>query len=429
MLTQVEIQNFRIFKYINQPLNSFQILVGANASGKTTFLDTVNFVADIIDLGIDEAVFKRTSNYHDLTWKNLGGDIEIALEFKLPLEIQNKLEDNKAMDCLRYEIKIGIHEEKQELGILGERTLLLHQKNLAENIQQEKTQLMFPFYEEANHSVWNKKYRNTPKKTSKVIINKIPNGNDSFYPETYAKSSGGWIPSFKLGHRKSALANIPADDDKFPASNWLKEYLKDGIQLLMLNSLGIRQSSRPGLGKNFQNDGSNLPWVIETLEKHNHSLFKDWIRHLQTALPDIENITIHEIPDNKHKYLKIHYQNGIVVPSWMASDGTLRLLALTLIAYLPDFKGTYLIEEPENGIHPRAMETVFQSLSSIYDAQILLASHSSVFLGIARLSDLLCFAKTEEGIADIVKGENHPRLKNWKDDSNLSMLFAGGILG
>lgn len=72
----------------------------------------------------------------------------------------------------------------------------------------------------------------------------------------------------------------------------------------------------------------------------------------------------------------MHYRNGLQAPSWLVSDGTLRFLALTLLAYLPDPAGPYLIEEPENGIHPRNVETVFESLSSVYDAQVLLATHS-----------------------------------------------------
>ncbi|MBM4388409.1 MAG: ATP-binding protein, partial [Deltaproteobacteria bacterium] len=117
------------------------------------------------------------------------------------------------------------------------------------------------------------------------------------------------------------------------------------------------------------------------------------------------------------------------VPSWMASDGTLRLLALTLPAYLKNFKGVYLIEEPENGVHPRAMETAYQSLSSVYDAQILLATHSPIILSMVEPSNVLCFAKTGEGATDIVNGEQHPKLKHWKGDPNLSVLFAGGVLG
>ena len=120
---------------------------------------------------------------------------------------------------------------------------------------------------------------------------------------------------------------------------------------------------------------------------------------------------------------------NLEVPSWMVSDGTLRLLSLTLPAYLTDLKGIYLIEEPENGIHPRAVETVFQSLSSVYDAQILLATHSPVILGIAEANQVLCFAKTPEGATDIVSGDKHPALKDWKGETNLGVLFASGVLG
>ena len=66
------------------------------------------------------------------------------------------------------------------------------------------------------------------------------------------------------------------------------------------------------------------------------------------------------------RYLVILYANGARVPSWLASDGTSRLLALTIPAYLRNLEGVFLVEEPENGIHPRAIETVIQSLSSIY---------------------------------------------------------------
>ena len=112
----------------------------------------------------------------------------------------------------------------------------------------------------------------------------------------------------------------------------------------------------------------------------------------------------------------------------MVSDGTLRLLALTLPAYLPELGGMYLIEEPENGIHPRAVETMFQSLSSVYDAQILLATHSPVILSVVKLNQVLCFAKTADGATDIVQGHQHPALRQWRGETNLGVLFASGVM-
>jgi predicted ATPase len=113
----------------------------------------------------------------------------------------------------------------------------------------------------------------------------------------------------------------------------------------------------------------------------------------------------------------------------LASDGTLRLLALTIPAYLDDLAGVFLIEEPENGIHPRAIETVLQSLSSMYSSQVLIATHSPVALNMLEPKDLLCFAKDENGATDIVSGDCHPVLRDWKQgEPDLGILFASGIL-
>jgi predicted ATPase len=72
-------------------------------------------------------------------------------------------------------------------------------------------------------------------------------------------------------------------------------------------------------------------------------------------------------------------------------------LALTLPAYVTEFEGTFLIEEPENEIHPKAAEAVYQSLSSVYAAQVLMATHSPVMLSLVEPDQVLCFAKDEQG--------------------------------
>jgi len=116
------------------------------------------------------------------------------------------------------------------------------------------------------------------------------------------------------------------------------------------------------------------------------------------------------------------------VPQWMVSDGTLRLLALTFLAYLPVPQGVYLVEEPEIGVHPTAIETVMQSLSSIYEGQVLVTSHSPIVLSLPRPSQLLCFQKAQNGTI-IISGDEHPLLKEWRSGADLSDLFAAGVLG
>lgn len=427
MIRRIEVKNYRSLKYIDQTLDSFHVLVGPNASGKTTFMDVISFLADIVKLGIDEAIGNRSANYNDLTFSSQGGDIELAIEIGLPLEISKTL-DNR-FDRARFEIRIGLSNDTQEHVIKEERVLLLNTKVHNDGKQEKSYQrALFPELKCDPVSILNKKYPGKSGVSYKSVIRKKPEGNDNFYDETYVTSGKGWLPSFKLGPKRSALANLPADETKFPASTWLKGFLFDGVQLFILDSLSIREASPPGQVKKFKTDGSNLPWVINDLKK-DEKQFRKWIAHVQTALPDIINIDTIEREDDKHRYLRIFYEGNIRVPSWLVSDGTLRLLALTLPAYLPDFTGVYLIEEPENGIHPKAVETIFLSLSSVYNAQIMLASHSPIVLSLVERDQVLCFAKTQGGITDIVNGSDHPALRDWKGETNLSVLYASGILG
>lgn len=423
MIYCIEAKNYRSLKYIRQTINNFQVMIGANASGKTTFLDVISFISDIVQLGIDDAISKRAPMFQDLTCLGKGGTIQLALEIHLPDNIRAKLSDLE-FSYIRYEMEIGIADQTEEHAIIEESAILIKENAIRTKIKPQQMDL-FPMLHEEPDSILNKKYKD---KHSRRIFRKKPGGNDNFYDETQERAGKGWMPSFKFGIKKTALGNLPADATKFPASSWLKEFLTEGIQLFILDSLKIRMPSPPGQSRRFKPDGSNLPWVIDDLKKIPKRLER-WLAHLKTALPDITDIEIIERPEDRHKYIRVHYSNGGKIPSWLVSDGTLRLFALTIIAYLPDLRSIFLIEEPENGIHPKAIETVYQSLSSVYESQILLASHSPIILSMVQSRDVLCFAKTREGITDIVSGADHPKLKNWKGSINLSDLFAGGILG
>ncbi len=418
MITLVEALNYRCLRYIRQPLDPFHVLVGPNASGKTTFLDVIAFLGRLVSDGPDAAIEERTPNFYDLLWRNEGTEFELAVEARIPEGLRTLL--RKDFDTVRYEVSVALDPENQERGLRAERVLL---KSTAPPVFQ--TRELFPEIVDVPKALSEAR---DPKQT-RTVVNKIPGGNDNFYSETYPEKGKGWVPSIKLGPRRSALGSIPADESKFPVSTWFRTMLVSGVQQIVLNSLLIRRASPPGKGLGFKPDGSNLPWVVADLRQRSPERFQHWVGHLRTALPDLEDIKTIERPEDKHRYLVLNYGAGLEVPSWMASDGTLRMLALTLPAYLEDFTGIYLVEEPENGIHPRAIETMFQSLSSVYNAQVLTATHSPVILSTVEAEQVLCFAKTSEGATDIVRGSEHPALQAWKHETTLGTLFAAGVLG
>ena len=418
MITLVEALNYRCLRYTRRPLNPFHVLVGPNASGKTTFLDVIGFLSDLVFLGLDHALADRTQNHEELLFRGQGDRFELAVEARIPYDLR-QLTMRPEWDTVRYQVAIGFDETKRRFEFKSE-TLLLKKAETPKSRQSS----LFPMPPATPRSLLDD-FRG---RNNKVVINKAPGGNDNFYNEARPPNTG-WAPSFRLGPLRSALGNLLADAESFPVATWFRDYLGQGVQRFALNSFMIRTPSPPARVSGFLPDGSNLPWVVADMRERNPKSHKAWTKHLRTALPDLVDIATFERPEDRHCYMIYEYDGGLKIPSWLVSDGTLRLTALTLPAYLDDMRGIYLIEEPENGIHPKAVATAYDSLSSVYDAQVLLATHSPVVLNDAQVSDVLCFAKDDDGATDIVLGSEHPVLAKWQGQADLGSLLASGVLG
>lgn len=417
MFNRIEARAFRSLMAVEQDLGRFRVLVGPNGSGKTTFLDVIAFLSDLMRNRGDvrQTAMDRSVTFQKLLWMEQGESFQLALEADIPETVRTAMsEDTRSFSRVRYEVEIGV-DNGDEVG-LNQETLWL---KIPDGARPAQPRLAFP-----KPRVLEPSLRLASKKGRKAAITKKLGGNDNYYPE----GRKSYTPSFKLGRTKSALANVPADSEAFPVSTWFRDLLEKGVQTLELNGRAIRQPSAPGAGRQFQPDGSNLPWVVDALRR-DRKRFRQWLSHVRTALGDVIDVTTVERPEDRHRYLIVTYSNGAAVPSWLVSDGTLRLLALTIPAYLPALFGTFLIEEPENGIHPRAIETVVQSLASIYSGQVLMATHSAIALNMVEPEEVLCFGKDSTGATDIVSGDEHPALREWRrGNPDLGYLFATGIL-
>ncbi len=428
MLTRIEALNYRSLRYISQRVLPFQTLVGPNGSGKSSFLDVVGFLGDVLRVGPYRAILgdgsnvaQRAADLSHLTWMRQGRRFELAVDIAVPEHRLAKLGAGGKYGAARYEIAVESRLKSNEVVLAAETLWLKPQNGDSKAIADAQ---LFPNPAKPPEAIIREANKKTPKGWRKVVNKIAESGNDYFLAETTE-----WNNSFRLGPNKSALANLPEDEDRFPVATWVKRFLMEGVRKVVLSADAIRRPSPPGSPYQFLPDGSNLPWVVQALKEKDAARFDRWIEHFRTAIPDLKTVTTMSRPEDNHRYIVVEYENGLQAPSWVVSDGTLRMLALTLLAFIPDAEGIYLIEEPENGIHPKAVETVYQSLSSVYGAQVLCASHSPVVLGLAKPANLLCFAKDSSGATDIVSGDEHPRLRNWKGTLDLGTLFAAGVLG
>lgn len=281
MITQIETLNYRSLRYIRQPLTPFQVLIGPNASGKSTFLDVVAFLADVVreKEGVSGAVEARVPDLRDLTWMRRGDMFELAVEAAVPTTLRRQ--QNGQAGRLRYEVRVGMQAPGHEVNLLGETLWLC--REMEEDEPAERT--LFPLPPAPPAAIVRSAGQHTPQGWRR-IVNKVPSsGNDYFRSET-----SDWNNLFRLGPQRSALANLPEDEDKFPAAIWFRRLLLEGVQRLALNSDALRRPSRPGVTRRFLPDGSNLPWVVRDLEESDAGRITGWVAHLRTALPDLQGI-------------------------------------------------------------------------------------------------------------------------------------------
>jgi predicted ATPase len=374
---RIEAVGYRCLREINQKLNPFEILVGANGSGKSSFLDVIHLLSDFLRDGLQTAIDRRTRTFQDLVWGRQGTTFRFTAELSVP---RNR--------GLLYTVAIALDEQAGKVEVADESATLL----FGENAHKQQPVM-------------------------------VRSGKRVHY---YAEDGKGEFIQDRL-RNQSSLQAVPRDD-AFPTMAWFRDLLEEEIRTVVLDPKALAEPSLAHGAAEHLNTGAALAWQIEHLEKTHAQHFKDWTSHVRTALPDV--CKIESIPqpwNDNRRFVRIHYENGVQVPSWMLSEGTLRLLALTILAYLPNIDGAYLIEEPENGVHPAALETIYQSLSSVYNAQVIVATQSPVLLSMATPEQILCFSKTPEGTT-IIRGDEHPALKEWQGEVSLGTMVASGIL-
>ena len=391
MITLVEARNYRCLRSVIAPLRAFQILVGPNGSGKSAFMDVLGFLRDLVSKNLSAAVEDRTKpigDFRDLVWGREESGFGLSVEAEIP-EGQRLPSDVHSFSHLRYDVSVRAEPER-DAPLIDTETVALVDRIHGETLTvaaQMHTHAQFFREDGTQHP---------------------------YQPEIHRKTS--------------VLSHLPPDPTGFPASIWFTNFLREGIVNVSLSTEDLHQPSTVEAEKASKLTGANLARSVFDLQEKQSESFEAWIRHLRTALPDLESVFTKVREESRLRYLVVRDHNGVELPSWTISDGTLCLLALTILAYLPEPNVVYLIEEPENAVHPTAVDTIYQSLSSLYDGQVLMASHSPILLGLAKKEQLLCFSRTPQG-TQIVPGNEHPVLQEWKGEVNLSDLFAAGVLG
>lgn len=107
-------------------------------------------------------------------------------------------------------------------------------------------------------------------------------------------------------------------------------------------------------------------------------------------------------------------KDGVEVPASLASGGTLVTLAFLTIAELNG--GLLLVEEPENGLHPGRLKEVVEMLRRVCEtrpgAQVILTTHSPFLLDYAEPHEVRLLYRDEENEVRVHHLEDAPEIRD-----------------
>jgi predicted ATPase len=422
VITHIDATNYRCFEKLSIPTGDLVVVAGANGSGKTTLLDIPVLLGDLLRSRSLSGAFMdpllsrgaRASSLSELCFRHNGESFSLGIEARLPEHVRAAV--------------IALSSPAVQKDALRQPTHIRYELRLRVNAHQMAVQNEYLFL--FTHSQAYEAQRiplqgeNANRNDRRFIIERAYGGESTFRPE-----GRGVKRSTQIDETLPALLRIQVENKaEFPASIWLLNLLLDGVVFFDPTWSKLRSPSQPGLKrKPLLTSGENLPWLALRLQEEAPDRFAAWVAHVRTALPQITGISVREREDDHHAYFRVLYEAGFEVTSSGLSEGTLRILALTLIPYIDDAPRLLVVEEPENSIHPQAIDTVMQSLRSLYDRQVWVSTHSPVVLATTKLSELLITRLARSGAASVIPGEQHPRLASWKGAIDLGSLFATGV--
>lgn len=158
--------------------------------------------------------------------------------------------------------------------------------------------------------------------------------------------------------------------------------------------------------------GGNLSAVMIWLNHEHPAIWRELEAHLGTAVPGFRSLNV-----------KLRGGPGTVIGAWREagveteltladlSDGTLRLLCWTVLCLAPKLPPLICVDEPELGLHPRVLP-MLAGLFRLASArtQVLIATHSPYFLSHFQLDEIAVMRK-EDGAAQFLRPSSSRALR------------------
>lgn len=265
---------------------------------------------------------------------------------------------------------------------------------------------------------------------SSSILNFNMDSNDVFKIEMkLPKESPSYIaPSdFLTGEFNFLSLRYGSTDSTQKESSDYKQFFYNFFKLFINNEEQVKIKLKDNLKLSL--DASNLEKIFKKILKSEDKK-EDIIDWLQLFIPEFENIEIRSDELSGTDNLLV-YEKSTKKPfaKHLISDGTYNILALLTAVYQADEPQFLCIEEPENGLNPKAIKELvylFREQCKQKGHNIWLTTHSQSLVSVLKPEEIIVVDKIE-GKTKIKQFQGKTFQGFKMDEAWLSNILGGGL--
>lgn len=202
-----------------------------------------------------------------------------------------------------------------------------------------------------------------------------------------------------------------------------------GWYLSYLSADRARTVPMSGPAARLSQTGDNLPNVIQYLDEQHPERLRAILATLASRVPRLESMTTNLLADGRLLLQLKDAPFEAPILSKFASDGTLKLLAYLTVLYDPQPAPLVGIEEPENQLHPRLLQSLAEeALAAAQRSQVLVTTHSPFFVNALRPEQLWILYRESDGYARARRASDMPLVvAQMEAGAQLGYLWAEGF--
>ena len=218
---------------------------------------------------------------------------------------------------------------------------------------------------------------------------------------------------------------------------WRAGYLQEFLESFTVyhfhdtsRTSAMRQACNAEDNRYLRHDASNLPAFLYRLQQTEPRAFTLIEQTIQSIAPYFKRFSLapSSLAPNQISLVWEEQDSDMYLDAHSLSDGTLRFIALATLLLQPDPPKTIVIDEPELGLHPAAIEklTALVRVAS-HKAQVIIATQSSSFVSCFEPEDIVVVER-KEGSTAFVRPDKE-RLTSWLEDYSLGELWEKNLIG